>query len=272
MNEASVGFQCPECLAEGRRTVRAPRTPYGGARAGRPEITSYVLIAVNLAVYAALAAAGGSASALGRALLLTPRGACELGDGRVYLNVTSADTCASLGSWTDGVVSGAPWQLLTSGFAHVDLLHIAFNMLALYFLGPQVERVMGRWRFLAVYVVSLLAGSAAVMWLAAPYSSTLGASGAIFGLIGALIVVVLKVGGDPKPLAFWLGINVLITFTASSSISWQGHLGGLLGGVAAASVIVLAPRERRVPLQVAGLLLVSAVVLGLVALRALELA
>lgn len=272
MNEASVGFQCPSCVAEGSRGVRRPTTPYGGSRSRRPEITSYALVAINLGVFLALSAAGGAASALGRALLLSPRGACEIGDGRVWVEPADAAACAGIGSWTEGVTTGAPWQLVTSGFAHVDLLHIAFNMLALFFLGPQVEQVMGRARFLAVYGISLLAGSAAVMWLAEPYSSTLGASGAIFGLIGALLVVVLRNGGDPKPLAFWLGINVVITIAGGSGISWQGHLGGLLGGVAAAAVIVLAPRERRTVLQTAGLLLVTAVVLGLVALRALELA
>lgn len=272
MREASVGFQCPDCVAEGARSVRRPTAPYGGARPSRPELTSYVLIALNLGVFVALSVAGGAASALGRALLLTPRGACLESPGSVYVNITSASTCESAGTWVDGVTSGAPWQLLTSGFAHVDLLHVAFNMLALYFLGPQVERVMGRGRFLAVYLVSLLAGSAAVMWLSEPYSSTLGASGAVFGLIGALLVVVLRNGGDPRPLAFWLAINVVITVAGGSGISWQGHLGGLLGGVAAAGVIVLAPRERRTTVQAAGLLAVSTVVLVLVALRAFELA
>lgn len=273
MREASVGFQCPDCVAAGQRSIRRPTAPFGGERTARPELTSYVLIALNAAVFIALLAAGGANSALGRLLLLTPRGACETGGGQVYVDIANATTCgfAPGGSWTEGVTTGAFWQLVTSGFSHVAIWHIAGNMLALYFLGPFVERVTGRWRFLAIYVVSLLAGSAAVMWLAEPYSSTLGASGAIFGLIGAALVVVLRVGGDPRQLALWLGLNVVITIAGGSGISWQGHLGGLLGGIAAASVIVLAPRRNRLLWQASGLLAVAAVVIGLVALRVAEL-
>lgn len=267
MQEASVGFHCPDCVAEGRRSVRRAANPYGGERSARPEITTYVLIGLNLAVFAALSLAGGATSALGRALLLTPRGACELGDGRVYLQVASSGTCDGLGTWADGVATGAPWQLVTSGFAHVGVLHIALNMLMLYFVGPQVERVMGRLRFLAVFAISLLAGSAAVMWLAAPYSSTLGASGAVFGLIGALLIVVLKVGGDPRQLLLWLAINVVVTVVGGAGISWQGHLGGFLGGVAAAAVIVYAPRARRGFWQAVGLGAAAFVVAALILTR-----
>ncbi|WP_277500495.1 MULTISPECIES: rhomboid family intramembrane serine protease [unclassified Nocardioides] len=270
MNDAAVGFHCPACVAEGRRTVRAPTTPYGGTRPGNPALTSIALVVVNVGVFVALLATGGIDGTLGRLLTLTPRGVCEAGDGRFFPGVSVAAACP--GTWVDGVASGAWWQLVTSGFAHVAPLHLAFNMLALYFLGPQVEQVMGRARFLALYVVSLLAGSVAVLWLAEPYSSTLGASGAVFGLMGALLLLMLRLRADPRPLAAWLAINVLITVAAGNGISWQGHLGGFLGGVAAAAVIVLAPRVRRAWWQAAGLLLVVAALLGLVALRVAELA
>jgi len=272
MRDAAVGFHCPSCVAEGAKSVRAPRTPYGGNRSAVPALTSYVLIALNVGVFLALLAAGGANSDLGRILLLTPRGICETGGGQFYPDVASARNCMGVGVWSDGVTSGAWWQLITSAFSHVQPLHIAFNMLALYFLGPQLERVTGRVRFLAIYFFSALAGSVAVLWLSEPYSSTLGASGAVFGLIGALLVVTLKVGGDPKPLGIWLGLNVVITVVGSSYISWQGHLGGLLGGIAATSVIVLAPRTRRGWFQAAGILALVAVLLALVWLRTLELA
>jgi membrane associated rhomboid family serine protease len=166
-----------------------------------------------------------------------------------------------------GVSDGAVWQLLTSAFTHVEVWHIGFNMLALFFLGPLLESVLGRARFLAVYLVSALAGSAAVMLLASPGSQTLGASGAIFGLMGALIVVGLKVRANLQQLWFWLGLNLLFTFTAGG-ISWQGHLGGLLGGVLTAGVLVLSPRPRRETVQAVGTTVLGLVFVAIALVRA----
>ena len=140
-----------------------------------------------------------------------------------------------------GVSDGAYWQVMTSVFTHVEVLHIGFNMLALYFLGPMLEVVLGRARFLAVYLVSGLVGSAAVMWFSDPNTPTLGASGAIFGLMGAIAVLALKVGGQAQSVLGWIGINLVLTFTLGG-ISWQGHLGGLLGGVVLGAAMVYAPR------------------------------
>lgn len=271
MREASVGFHCPDCVAEGRRSVRQATNPYGGRPSARPELTTYALMAVNLAVFVALLVAGGAGSALGRALLLVPLGSCRPNAREVYTGIGDGATCANLGTWVEGVATGAPWQLITSGFAHVSALHIGLNMLMLYLIGPQVERVMGRGRFLALYGLALLGGSTAVMWLSEPYSSTLGASGAVFGLIGALLVVVLKVGGDPRQLLLWLGLNVVISVVGAAGISWQGHLGGFLAGVAAALVIAYAPRERRVLLQTLGLVALTGILLALIGVRVLVL-
>ena len=115
-------------------------------------------------------------------------------------------------------------------FAHVEPLHIGFNMLALWILGPQLELVLGRVRFLALYLLSGLVGSAAVYWLSPEYTPTLGASGAIFGLMGALLVVARKVRADISQLMVWIGINAALTVLRPSGISWQGHLGGFVGG------------------------------------------
>ena len=160
---------------------------------------------------------------------------------------------------------------MTNGFAHIELWHIGFNMLALWFLGPQLEMVFGRVRFLALYLVSLLSGSALVYWLADEQSATLGASGAVFGLIGALLVVAQKVGGDVRTLLIWLGLNVFITF-AVPNVSWQGHLGGFIGGFLAGLVLVHAPKARRTTLQVAGLSVIAVVVLGAMVARTAVLA
>jgi membrane associated rhomboid family serine protease len=156
-----------------------------------------------------------------------------------------------------GVADGAPWLLLTSMFAHVDLWHIGFNMLALYSLGPGLEAAIGRTRFLLLYFVSGLAASATVLWLSAEHSQTLGASGAIFGLMGALLVIAIRVRGDVRSILTWVGINFVITFVFASYISWQGHVGGFVAGVLIGGAIVYAPKNRRARYQYAGIAAVA---------------
>ncbi len=259
-----------------RRPPAPARTPYGGKRAGNPGILSIGLIATNVAVWLTILATGWQNSTLAYRLALLPTGRCEsLDEPGSFYAATSERVCNGAtngdGRWIDGVSDGAYWQLVTSGFAHIEIWHIGFNMLALWFLGPQLEMVFGRIRFLALYVVSLLSGSALVYWLAGEQSATLGASGAIFGLIGALLVVAQKVGGDVRGLLIWLGLNVFITF-AVPNVSWQGHLGGFIGGFLAALVLVYAPKARRTTLQVAGLSVLTIVVLGALVARTAVLA
>lgn len=263
-----MGFQCPECVAEGRRSVRAPRTRFGGLATGAASITSLVLIGINVAVWLAVLASGGQSSRLLDFLELRPNGLCAAGP-RGY--DVARDLCSGAGTWLPGVADGAFWQLLTSAFTHVALTHIGFNMLALYILGPQLEAAVGRARFLATYLLSALTGSAAVYWLTPQFQPTVGASGAIFGLMGALLVVALTVRADVQGLLVWIGINFLLTVTVSG-ISWQGHLGGFVGGVAVAGVLAFAPRgPRRTTWQVAGMTLVGAVAALVVVLRTLAL-
>ena len=192
-----------------------------------------------------------------------------------YYNLASERTCTRAtdgdGIWFPGVSDGSYWQLVTNGFAHVEVWHIGFNMVALWFLGPQLEAVLGRTRFLALYFISLLAGSALVYWLAPEGSATLGASGAIFGLLGALLVVAYKVGGDVRGLMVWLGLSVVITFVFHN-VSWQGHLGGFVGGFLVGAVLVYAPRERRTAIQVAGLSAISVLVIAAIVARTAVLA
>jgi membrane associated rhomboid family serine protease len=264
MRDAAVGFQCPECVAEGRKTTRSGRTAYGGLRPTNASITSGVLIGINVAVWLAILASGGSGSRLVDVLGLRPSGLCLV--GRDGYAVGSSLCTAQGGTWLPGVADGAWWQLVTSGFTHVTITHIAFNMLALWMIGPQLELVLGRVRFLALYLVSLLAGSAVVMWAGGEYQITLGASGAIYGLFGALLIVARKVGGDMRALWGLIAVNVLITF-AVPNISWQGHLGGFVGGVLATAILVYAPRQHRTAYQSAGLVAVAAVTLVAVFVR-----
>ncbi len=248
MRPASVGFQCPECVKEGSRSTRSGRTAYGGKRSANPALTSQVLIGINVAVWVAILVTGWQRSPLVDRLALLPQGAL----------FRSAD-----GSVTQlaGVADGAPWQLLTSMFAHVAIWHIAFNMLALYALGPGLESAIGRTRFLLLYFLSGLAGSGTVLWLAGVHSQTLGASGAIFGLMGALLVIAVKVGGDVRSILTWIAINFVITFVFASFISWQGHVGGFVAGVLIGAVIVYAPREHRVAVQAAGISAIALLIL-----------
>lgn len=273
MNEASVGFQCPACVAQGRRQTRTGQTPYGGQRSAHPSVTSLVLIGLNAAVWVAIIATGWRSSDLINRLALSPLGVCNSSGNpdSYYPSVGSQAVCANGtrgdGMWFPGVADGAVWQMLTSAFAHVDVWHIGANMLVLWFLGPQLERVLGRARFLALYLVSGLAASVCVFWLSAVTSHTLGASGAIFGMLGAMLVIAWKVGGDLQPLLIWLGLNAFITFTVPN-VSWQGHLGGFVGGALIAALIVFAPRQRRALLQWGGLAVLVVLLLAATALRA----
>ncbi|KQZ76191.1 rhomboid family protein [Nocardioides sp. Root151] len=274
MIPASVGFQCPECVHRGSKETRSGRTPYGGSQSGNPGLTSMVLIGLNALVFLLIRATGGHDSEWVARLALTPLGRCLAPDqpGSYYPGLDSEHACETANrsgqatEWAGGVAGGDAWQLVTSMFSHVDILHIAFNLLALWFLGPELERLVGRTRFLAVYLVSGLAGSAAVYWLSDTGSQTLGASGAIFGLMGALLVVGLKAGGNVSQLLVWIGLNVFITISGSN-ISWQGHLGGFLGGAVLAAVLAYAPKNRRPLWQALGVGLVLVAVLGIIATR-----
>jgi membrane associated rhomboid family serine protease len=270
MRPASVGFQCPECVAEGAKQTRQNRTTYGGLRPTDASKTSFVLIALNAAVWVAILATGASSSRLVDLLALRAKGVCGI-NGGAYA-APEASCSAAGGSWYPGVTDGAVWQLVTTMFTHVEVLHIGFNMLALYALGPSLEVAIGRSRFLALYFISGLAGSALVMWAGSEYGATLGASGAIFGLMGALAVIALKTGGDVRGILTWIAINFVLTVVVAN-ISWQGHLGGFLGGVAVAAVLVLVPRgPRRTQVQILGLTGIAVLVALAIAVRVAMLA
>lgn len=268
MTAASVGFQCPECVREGQRTQRALRTTYGGLLPTAPGLVSMVLVGINAAVWLLVLATGGAASRLVDYLALRPSGLCGIGPAAFDVARSTCD--AHGGTYYPGVSDGAYWQLITSAFTHVEVLHIGFNMLALWILGPQVEQMFGRARFLALYLVSALAGSVLVYVSSPPYLQTLGASGAIFGLMGALLVVSLRTRMNVTPVLIWIGINAAFT-VAVPNISWQGHLGGFIGGVLVAAVIVWAPRRRRQLVQWGGIGVITAALLLTVVVRTLAL-
>jgi membrane associated rhomboid family serine protease len=255
MTPASVGFQCPSCVKEGAKGTRSGRLPYGGEVSSNAALTTFVLIAINVAVWLLIRSDNGIGG-WGDKLELLPQ-------------TTLFQDNTGVVDLVKGVSDGAWWQVVTSVFAHVEVSHIAFNMIALYFLGPQLELILGRARFLGLYLISGLAGSAAVMLLSGPHTQTLGASGAIFGLLGALLVVAIKLRADLNQILVWLGINVAFTVYAHNSVSWQGHLGGLVGGTILAAIVVYSPKgPKRSTIQWAGMGAVALVSIALIAVRA----
>jgi membrane associated rhomboid family serine protease len=258
MLPAAVGFQCPSCVKDGAKATRTGRLPYGGERVANPALTSFVLIGINVVVWLGIAATGGYGSTLLHQFELIPH---------YGLYVDQQNQVATL---LRGVGTGAWWQVITSAFTHVSALHIALNMFALYYLGPQIEQILGRVRFLAVYLVSALAGSAGVMLFSAPHTPTVGASGAIFGLMGAFGIIALRIKADVRGIALIVGLNLVLTFSVSN-ISWQGHLGGLVGGALATAAIVYAPKgPHRSKLQWAALALIAGVSVALIVLKAVS--
>lgn len=245
MISASVGFQCPECVRQGSgtghgATANRPRTLAGGTIAADPRLLTKILLGINVAVFVAVLAAGD-------------RLVSEL-----FL----------IGEWppppftpVEGVADGQWYRLVTSTFLHQEVWHIAFNMLGLWWLGGPLEAALGRIRFLALYLLSGLAGSALTYLIAAPGQPSLGASGAIFGLLGATAVLMRRLNYDMRPVLVLLALNLLFTFTWSG-IAWEAHVGGLVAGTVITIGMVHAPRERRALVQygTCALVLVATVV------------
>ena len=275
MTTAAVGFQCPDCVADGRRTTRQVQASYGGRRSDNPALTSLVIIGINVAVWAAVSVTGGRSSRLLDWITLRRDGVCTSASdpSSYYPYADSAAACAHPqlagdGLWMPAAADGAWWQVLTSAFAHVDVWHIGLNMLALWFLGPQIESLLGRARFIALYFAAALGGSAAVLWFAGG-GATLGASGAIWGLLGSLLILAWKRGADLRQLLMWLGINLVMTF-AFPGISWQAHLGGLAAGTLVTALVAFAPRQQRSLVQWGGIAATYAVILALIVVRLLQ--
>lgn len=216
MRDAAVGHQCVECVNAGAQQVRQVRTQFGGVPSDKPMVT-YVLIAANVVMFALQMAAPG----LQRELVLQ---SYAVADGEFY-------------------------RLLTSAFLHYGPAHILFNMWALYVVGPPLEAALGRLRFSGLYLLSALGGSVLVYLLSSPVAQTAGASGAVFGLFGAIFVVGKRLRMDVRWVVAIIAINLAFTFiiplVSSQNISWQGHIGGLVTGAAIATAYVYAPRGSR---------------------------
>jgi membrane associated rhomboid family serine protease len=250
LREASVGYQCVDCVKDGGKTTRAPRT-IGGAKAARSHRLLVVptLIAINVAVFAATA--------------IQARSIVDNSRGTLFMDGTLIPAWVSDGQW---------WRLITSGFLHYGNyggygpVHLLFNMFALWVIGRDLEVALGRRRFLAVYLISLLGGSTSVMLFGDPGGGVAGASGAIYGLFGGIAVIVFKAKLNPTPVLTLLAINIFLSVSLPG-ISLLGHLGGLLAGALATAAMVYSPPARRNQIQIGACVALLVIMLLAVAVK-----
>lgn len=241
---APVGFQCPECMREARAS--APRTRpavvtrmRGAARGGGPIVT-YSIIAVTAVIWV---------------LQILPVVGGAVTNALAYAPVLTVEQ---------------PWRMLTAALVHSDrsVVHLLFNMFTLFIFGRILEPTIGRARFGALYAISALGGSAAVLLLD-PLGAVVGASGAVFGLMGATLVIQRGLGGNATGLLILIGLNLVSGFFIPN-VSWQGHLGGVIAGALVGLVYIRTRGPRRRTAQVlltigVALLIVVATVIGVVA-------
>ena len=229
MHSASVGFQCPECVKEGNRSVRQRQTLFGGKATGDEGVVTKAIIALCVVVY-----------------LL------QISDGSILARF--ADLPARVvGGDAQGVAAGEYYRLLTAAFLHGSVLHIAFNMYALFAFGTQVENALGRSRYVALYLVTALGGSTLSYLLAdvgptrfLPVDSapSVGASGAVFGLLGAYYVIAKRLRADTSQIVGLVVINLFLGFAIPNIDNWA-HIGGLVTGLAITAALAKVPRGPR---------------------------
>ena len=260
MHQASVGFHCPDCAKTGRQQV------YQGVASlqARPLLTQ-ILIGANVAVFLLVAVVGGAAAFTGT----TTSAHVDLAlMAKLWQQGDSLFVVPVPGTSGIGVGEGQWYRLVTSGFVHYGLLHIGFNMYVLFALGPWLERSAGRLRFGLIYGVSLLGGSLGALLLD-PQGLTAGASGAIFGLMGALVLAFRAAGTriQDSPVFGILVLNLVITFVLPG-ISVGGHVGGLVGGLVTGWLFYDLGRrrevDRRLPVALASVLGVALAVVAIV--------
>jgi membrane associated rhomboid family serine protease len=252
MRPASVGFHCPDDVSREAKTVRAPRTTVGARLMQSPPYVTITLITLNVVAYVVTATARGAS--------LNDPGAGAASSGSLFAKWQLLPFYVK----TDGRY----YELITSAFLHASLLHIASNMLALAFVGPALEQMLGRWRFAALYLLSALGGSAAIYAFGDQLTPTVGASGAIFGLFGACLVLYRRLGLDLQYLIAIVALNFVFTFSVHG-ISKLGHIGGFITGLVCGVAIGGLPSvQSRIPTRVqaaglGGLLVLVAAVVGI---------
>lgn len=253
LREASVGYQCIDCVSAGRRQDKARAAVHrrsglghrtvAGARASAQAVVTPVLVALNVLVFAVTVIQAQS--------LVDNDGSPVFSDGVL---------------WPPVVAGGEWWRIVTAGFLHFGPFHLLMNMLALWFLGRDLEQLLGKLRFTALYGLSLLGGSLAVYLFEDIDRATAGASGAIYGLLGGILVAAIRLRLDLTYILVVIGINAVISFQVEG-ISWLGHLGGFVVGSVVTAALVYAPAKARVPVQIGTMLAVGAALVALVFYR-----
>jgi membrane associated rhomboid family serine protease len=251
MRSASVGQQCVECVGAGARSTRQARTAFGGQPVANAVVT-WTLVAINVAVFLITWVRPGIVNDLEMVGYGTFTGAPPM----------------------HGVAAGEWYRLITSAFVApatglggLGFMDILFNMWALIFVGPSLEGLLGRARFLAVYLLSAVGGGVMYYFLAPPTSQAVGASGAIFGLFGAWFVVSRRLRLDTRGIVVLIAINLALSFFFHNAIAWQAHIGGLLTGALLTAAYAYAPRQSRTLVQVAATVAVVALLVVAVAVR-----
>jgi membrane associated rhomboid family serine protease len=242
MRPASVGFHCPDDVAAAAASAPRQINPLGGPAERRQPVVTWTLVALNVLAFVLEGLPIGGLSQLPNRFV------------QDYVELP-------------GAVGDEPWRLLTNAFLHDGIFHIALNMIALVLLGQQLEQILGRGRYLALYLVSALGGGVAFYLFGATNSYQLGASGAIFGLFSAFYLVAKRLQVDASSILMTIGINLVLTVLIPGISLW-GHIGGLITGAVIGIVYTRLPSrpERWKVIQLAvvagvAVLLVAAVVI-----------
>jgi len=240
MRSASVGQQCVECVNQGARGTRLARTAFGG-RPTTGAVVTWTLVAINVAVFLVTWVRPGIVNDL------------EMLGSAVYPS----------GGGVHGVAAGEWYRLITSAFLApatglngLGFLDILFNMWALVFVGPSLEHLLGRVRFVAVYLLSAVGGAVMYYYLAPPNYPAVGASGAIFGLFGAWFIAFRRLRLDTRGIVTLIAINLALSFFWHNIIAWQDHIGGLLTGAILTAAYAYAPQKNRAAVQVLATVLI----------------
>ena len=236
MTSAAVGFHCPECIAEAKASARPVKSRLGATVPSKPYVT-YSLIVASLIGFGLQYLGGFDAMIYEYGML-----PIAIADGNEY------------------------YRLLTSMFLHGSLLHIGFNMLVLWSLGPSIENLLGHVRYATLYLLAGLGGSVASFWFTGAVTPSIGASGAIYGLFGAWVVIGRRLNLDLTQVLGLIAINIVIGFVVPG-VDWRAHFGGLITGAIVAAVFVYAPRSGRTAVQVVGVLAVVAILVAATLVR-----
>nr|WP_285637575.1 rhomboid family intramembrane serine protease [Lentzea sp. NBRC 102530] len=246
LRDASVGMQCVDCVNEGSRSVRQARTSAGAVASGGRPIITQLMIAVNVLAYIATVVQSGSPMNNQRS--------------SIFVETAMIPGLTAAGEW---------WRVVTSGFMHFGLIHLALNMAALFVVGPVIEQELGKLRYSAVYFLSLLGGSASAFLFGSVCPTYAGASGAVFGLMGALLIVFKRQQRDISTIVVIVVLNLVSNLFTNASL--LGHLGGLVIGGLLTLAMVKAPRQNRNAYQIGAVVAAAVLLVGMFALRAAQL-